>query len=266
MGACVPVLRPPKDTTPLACLGVKFAQFVHLMHVHKCPVATLDFTDYAWLSCLAPNKHDMLQTLEHRNERRRAFNYDYWRKIKTTNRYLCVAERLLEQPTINPERLALVQLIVQSMLGPHCTMDEAQQLLRRRMLYLHPDRSDAALARTKLTSPSLWLDRDFDPHGGRDELMLLMLSVKQLIAPEPYGRLLYQTDWENYGALRARDVVVPIAAWVGTVAAGSVIQGMAAAVGCLCGLRVVLGAIAMLCAYLTFNADKLTNRLPFSAG
>lgn len=244
----MPVAQFPQDTTQRPWLGMRFAQEVHCLQAMRTDVGRLDVGDRAYFSQTRPNRYMLVQALEHRDPWQRVKTYNLFKPPKIERPFCHIGTRLLDEPSARPERLALAQLFVQTMLGPHASLEQAHTLLRRRMLYLHPDKSDAAIAAMRLCHADYCLSSSFRPESGRDELMNLLRQVKDILETDVYARCLYTTDWEAYGETRRRDLIVPSAALLLAFVLGFAARHLASANGCLAGARIAGYAIIALCA------------------
>ena len=240
----------PKDTTRFGWQVIRCAQQVHALQALRFDVGVQDIRDRAYFSEIRPNRYALFQAFEHRDPYLRVVAYDLMLSLGDERNMEHLGSRLLKQPSARPERLALVQLFVQTMLGPHNSIKEAHALLRRRMRHLHPDKSDAAIAAVKLRHADYCLSPRFSPEKGRDELLNLLMQVKNILETDVYTRCLYTTDWEAYGETRRRDMIAPVAAMVLAFALGFAARHMASVSGCLAGARVAGYAISALCALM----------------
>lgn len=247
----------PRDTTPFPWCGVRVLQEIHALQGLKLNAGKQDIGDRAYFGWHKPNRYLLVQAMEHRDPFMRAEAYGLLMPHKGMRSWLDVGKRLANEPSARPERLALTQMFVQTMLGPHDNIKDARSLLRRRMLHLHPDRSDASLSAVALTHAWYFGGSMVRAQQGRNELVKLMMHVKDILNNDVYARCLYATDWESYGETRRRDYVFPFVALLFAFSLGFVTRQIGAAAGCLAGVRVAGGAIAVLCAIILRHNDKI---------
>ena len=124
-----PVLSPPCDATRVPFSGMRFMQFVHCSARMADTEAQRDAARYRALSGLRPSAPDLLAALESRNGLCRLTHYaDFWASGFSPSVHEAVRE-LRKEPYVCPLRLALLQLVMQTMLGPHRNVTEAMQIV-----------------------------------------------------------------------------------------------------------------------------------------